>query len=77
MLESDPLLVPTGWEIVEPLGVGPWNTKGKLRDDALEMGFGIQLNPLSLCFPGSHGTEERFPHHMTPSENSASPEVQR
>lgn len=77
MLENDPLLVPTGGEIVEPLGVGPWRTKGKLRDDALEMGFGIQLNPLSLCFPGSLGTEERLPHHMTLPENSASPEVQR
>lgn len=45
MLENGPLLVPnlqpTGGEIVEPLGGGPWRTTGKLRDDALEMGFDI------------------------------------
>lgn len=45
MLENGPLLVPnlqpTGGETVEPLGGGPWRTKGKLRDDALEMGFDI------------------------------------
>lgn len=63
MLENGPLLVPnlqpTGGEIVEPLGGGPWRTKGKLRDDALEMGFDLQLNPLFLCFPSSHGTQRR------------------